>query len=484
MVMKDLLDYLYTRLAMHTKKRPRGNTRRYLPNQQIPLWKKLYQIYLAFSNPFDSISAGMGALGDIIALDLGLELYVAVCNPSILSILNKDASWNFTGKAPAATVDAHPMRQASGDFILLTEGYYHKHFRGQEMKEFTQSKINDYIKVFTENLEKLEETWQINERIDYGSELYGITFHSLCKGLFGIRLSPNEMSKYQMVRKKALSLSKLHMLLGSLATSQISPFAIGFHQALNGIRTDVQKSIEKAEGCPFATGPLDEETNTQNENSSGKFGKNKIVDEILGYVAASESTSITACWAIRILLTRPCLVEKIRKEADEVIGKRDAACIRHRDLRFTRQVVLETLRLYPPFPIIRTLTIEELIIDGFMIPPKTWILVPIFNIHRDPRWFENPLEFIPERWNDNPYGVDPTMSFIPFGFGHHRCIAWELAIAELSVQIAYLFHRYDVESASSMKTRPVGEIPYRIDGINLRPKDALLLSLSARSFRH
>ena len=465
---------------MRAKTTVSGNTRRFLPNQRIPLWKKLYQIYMACTNPFDSISAGMRAMGDIIALDLGLELYVVVCNPRILSILSKDISWNFTNKMCVATGNTHPIKQASGDFILFTAGQYHKHFRDQEKKAFTQSKIDGYIEVLAENLEKMEERWRIGKRIDYGTDLYGITIHSLCKCLFGIRLSPDEMSRSRLLMKKGLSLSKLHMLLGPLATSPISPFAIGYHREAKGVRTDVQRGIEKAEGCPFGAGLFKEVTNSQKGNSSGKFGKTKIVDEILGYLAASEAISTAACWAIRILLTCPSLVENIREEADEVIGRRHGPGIRYRDLRFTRQVVLETLRLYPPFPVFRMLTIEELAIDEFLIPPKTWILVPIFNIHRDSRWFKNPLEFMPERWNGNTYGTDQSMSFIPFGLGHHRCIGWELGMAELSVQIAYLFHRYDVESASPLETCPVAEIPYTLDGLSLRPKDPLLLSLSGR----
>jgi len=457
-----------------------NGTSRQLPNQGIPLWKKICQLYLAYTNPFGSIANGIREVGDIFALDVAFELYVVVCNPRILSMLNKDVAWNLTGQMRIATEDTHPTRHVTGDFLLLTEGYYHKYFRNFERKQFTREGIDGYIKVLTKNLEEVSGKWQPSQRVDFQAASYEISFHSISRGLFGVSLGNDELTRYTLARTKVLRLSRLYMLLGPIATSPFSPFAIGYRRISKKSRDDILAGVTNAKRCPLASGLVHEFKNSEAKKIDYAFGESKIINEMTGYLAASESVASTVCWAIRILLARPDLIDKIREEANLFIDLGQDLSIQYQELLYTRSIVLETLRMYPPFPMIRMLTIEEMVFNGFAIPPKVWLMVPIFNIHRDPRWFKDPQLFLPERWASNTWGVDQSMSFIPFGLGHHRCIAWELAIAEISIQIAYLFHRYEVQSASPLKPYPIAEIPYAVDGINLKLKDKLFLILSRR----
>ncbi|KAL5714256.1 hypothetical protein ACHQM5_016242 [Ranunculus cassubicifolius] len=116
----------------------------------------------------------------------------------------------------------------------------------------------------------------------------------------------------------------------------------------------------------------------------------------------------TVTWAISLLLNNPHMLEKVQFELDENVGKE-----RHVDesdvcnLIYLQAIVKETLRLYPALPVaVPHEATQDCIIAGYNVPAGTRVMVNLWNMHRDPRWWSKPLEFHPERFLDDHAHVD------------------------------------------------------------------------------
>lgn len=138
------------------------------------------------------------------------------------------------------------------------------------------------------------------------------------------------------------------------------------------------------------------------------------------------------------------------------------------DLTYTDRVVHESLRLYPPaFTVFRTAT-EEIELGGYRIPAGTNVTIPQFPLHRDPRWWDDPETFDPDRWDDPP--ERPEYAYFPFGGGPRHCIGMRFAMLELKLVLPTILRRVafellsdpDPELAPRATLRPAEDVRARV----------------------
>ncbi|MEM7040820.1 MAG: cytochrome P450, partial [Bacteroidota bacterium] len=139
------------------------------------------------------------------------------------------------------------------------------------------------------------------------------------------------------------------------------------------------------------------------------------------------------------------------------------------NLVYTRQVVDEVLRLYPPAWGVGRLALEDDEIDGYHIPKGTNFIIVAFLAHRRPEIWEDPLAFKPERWADNFARKLPKFAYFPFGGGPRMCIGNNFALMEMTILLATLAQHFNPkltpdafpEYDSLITLRPKGEVPMR-----------------------
>ena len=112
------------------------------------------------------------------------------------------------------------------------------------------------------------------------------------------------------------------------------------------------------------------------------------------------------------------------------------------NLPLTDQVVTESLRLYPPLWALGRMVYEPVNIGGFLIPPGVTMMVCPVITHRDPRWFEQPDEFRPQRWTEEFRKQLPPFAYFPFGGGPTQCIGEGIAWMEMKIVLANLCQRW------------------------------------------
>lgn len=154
-------------------------------------------------------------------------------------------------------------------------------------------------------------------------------------------------------------------------------------------------------------------------------------------------------WAMAELINHPSIMEKARKEIDSVVGKE--RIVEESDigrLHYLQAIVKETLRLHPPGPLIFRESTEQCSIGGYDIPEKTRVMINVWSIGRDPKYWENPLEFRPERFLMKENALDVRgqhYKLLPFGSGRRGCPGASLALNIFHTTLAALIQCFEFE---------------------------------------
>lgn len=428
--------------------------------------------------------AKQSAGGNYILPSIWGDAYV-VCDKEIVDSLSKDLNWNIVQKDPVTEESPDPLKQLGGDFNVTSDGYFHKHFRDSLRKQFTRSRLNDYAAELLNSFDSYTDSWDEPKGIDFSQKIGDITLHVICKGILDIDFTKTEKQHIRKTINRIYTLETQYIILGSIATSILSPWAFGYRNMAQQMRTIFDNKIDDVARCPFSKSYIKEffEKEQNNRNPVIDIGRKKLIDDLLGLtVAGLDTVNVATTWAMRILVERPDIVAKIRTECDAARRNSIDGSLDYEDIPYARAVFLETLRLYPPFPLIIKQTVDEMLIDSTRIPPKSWIFFLAYSMHRDARWFDDPDEFKPERWESNEWGLEEA-AFLPFGAGTHRCQGWELALIEGSMLISLIYEKFNVESSKQLGQYAISEIPYSYK-INLCVRDGLPLRFKRRGREH
>jgi cytochrome P450 len=175
----------------------------------------------------------------------------------------------------------------------------------------------------------------------------------------------------------------------------------------------------------------------------------QIRDELMTIFIAGHETTVNALsWTWYLLKKHTTEEEKLKEESIIFAGERNPAFEDLRNLVYGKNVMNETMRLYPPVPaIVRKAVVDELV-QGYPIKAGNEVAVNIAGIHRHPAYWQNPVEFHPERFeNFDPKG-DNRFVFLPFGGGPRICIGNNFAMLEMQLINAILSARVDMELVS------------------------------------
>ncbi|CAI9102002.1 OLC1v1000185C1 [Oldenlandia corymbosa var. corymbosa] len=186
--------------------------------------------------------------------------------------------------------------------------------------------------------------------------------------------------------------------------------------------------------------------------------KAMLMDVLFGGTGTSASTII---WAMTALMKNPTMMKKLQNEINDFLEKQQKTTVDEDDvekLPYLKAVVKETLRLYPPAPLLLPrYTVENCVLDGYEVHSSSIVYVNAWAVARDPEHWENPDEFLPERFLDGKVNnVDIDISgrefqFIPFGAGRRGCPGISMGLLTVELALANLLRTFDWELPPGMK---------------------------------
>ena len=183
-----------------------------------------------------------------------------------------------------------------------------------------------------------------------------------------------------------------------------------------------------------------------------------------------DTTASGISWTLYTLSEHPDIQRRCREEIRSVLGDRERLEWKDLDsLKYTAMCIKESMRLYPPVPVITRLLNEDFHVDGYVIPKGTSVSIPINALHHHPKYWDNPYEFNPSRFGEEKPGGS-NFSYIPFSAGHRNCIGQKFALTEELIAVARIINKFELEAV----TKDIKRLSHLI----LKPEGRLEVKLS------
>ncbi|KAJ9560141.1 hypothetical protein OSB04_005301 [Centaurea solstitialis] len=305
-----------------------------------------------------------------------------------------------------------------------------------------------------------QDAWRDFTRVDMKSRIQGLPFNVITRMVADKRFYGAEVDDFREAREFKDMMSEAFEISGTSSPGDFIPVLrwIGFQ----GLEKKLQKLQAKFDIFSEA---LIEERRSKRQRSSGEWKATTYIDALLSlqeseperytnYVikgnilslllAGTDTSSATIEWGMSLLLNHPEVVKRARAEIDEHIGHE--RLVEETDipnLPYTQCIVQETLRLFPPGPLLLPHeSSEDCTIGGFNVSRGTMVLVNAWAIHRDPQLWDDPLSFKPERFEKME---NMGYKFIPFGTGRRHCPGTGLANRVVTSALAAFIQCFEWE---------------------------------------
>jgi cytochrome P450 len=212
----------------------------------------------------------------------------------------------------------------------------------------------------------------------------------------------------------------------------------------------------------------------RDKETGAPMGERELIDEVMTLIVAGHETTASGLnWTWHLLAQHPEAEARLHAELDAAPEHAAPSLAEMEALGYTSQVVNEALRLYPPGWLLSRRTVAADVLGGFAVPAGTNVLLPLYLLHRHPRYWQEPDRFWPERFAPEHEAQRPRFAYMPFAAGPRHCIGETFALYEM------LMHLYKV--ARRYRLVYVPDKPLELEAqINLRTRHPLHMRLVPR----
>lgn len=414
-------------------------------------------------NPLPFHSENFKKLGDIFRLNIGLGKSVLFCRDAGLlqHALQKNQK-NYT-KSYIQTKD---LAKYVGKGLLTAEGEHWQRQRKLIQPAFHKSQLVLLLDTIQQTILEELKNIKTGKPMDVFPVFNDLAFQTVVKSIFNIAISDADVASLQHTTEATQK-----MLVQELR----QPFLVWWFN-LSG---KTKKHLDLTQNSRTILKRLVEErkqTNTKHDDlldmllgatyeDGTSMEENQLVDEILILFAAGhETTSNALTFTCELLARNPDSQVKILEEIQRIKDESDDIMHWIKNAGYTKLVIEESMRLYPPAYFIDRVNIEEDSFNGMILPKGSTLLFSVFEIHRHPDFWTNPEEFIPERFLDE--NTKFSKNYFPFGAGPRMCIGNNFAMYEMILAIIALVEQFEIiEKKEPIQIKPL---------ITLKPYNAIL----------
>jgi cytochrome P450 len=380
-----------------------------------------------------------------------------------------------------------------GEGLVTSEGDLHDKQRRIIQPIFHPKQIATYGKVITDYTVNLNQKWKDGDTVDILKEMMQLTLSIICKSVlnYDVESEAEDVGKalttcrnYSKRLQSPLGhvLSKIPILpevkgakkarekLDKLVYSLIKERRKGFESNIKSYNDLLTRLLQAQDSTV--------ENMTSASDTSRSFSRMsdiQVRDEVMTiFIAGHETTANALTWTFYLLSQNPNVEKKLLDELGSVINSDKTPTVDDMPkLKFTEKVLRESMRLYPPVWTIGRSVNNEYTLGKYTIPAGSTILMSQYVMHHDPRYYNEPDRFDPERWNSDTRSSLPRFSYFPFGGGIRACIGEPFAWMEGILVLATIIRQW--------KMRLVRGQRVELDpAITLRPKYGMKMKLERR----
>jgi cytochrome P450 len=338
-----------------------------------------------------------------------------------------------------------------GEGLFTSEGDFWLRQRRLAQPAFHRERIEGFAAAITESTASMLEAWRTPARtgwpIDVLQEMSALTLRVVGRVLFSIDLAGEAAGVGRALLVALEHLNHLATRLCPLPPFVPTPRNVRFLMARRRLDRVVLGIIERRRRQETAVPDLLSMLLAARDADTGEgMSDRQLRDEVMTFVLAGhETTAVALAWVWYLLARHPEIEERLRAEVRDVLGDRQATVADLRALALTRRVVEETMRLYPPVPVIARQAIGPDEIDGYTVPAGSVVMMSPYVTHRDPRFWDEPDRFDPDRFAPHRSANRPRFAYLPFGGGPRICIGNELALMEAQLILATVLQRFRLQ---------------------------------------
>jgi cytochrome P450 len=408
--------------------------------------------------------------GDVVYLPLGRQHIYYVGHPEAI----RDILVTHQNKFKKSRM-LERARVLLGDGLLTSEGDHHRRQRRLVQPAFHRDRLAGYGAVMVDRASVVREQWKSGQPLDVLQEMMRLTLAIVAKTLFSTQVD-SEADEIGAALTQVFDLFEIILMPFSEILEKLPlPAVRRFHRARKRLDETIYRLIaeRRAEGRDKGD-LLSMLLLARDEDGQGGMTDEQVRDEALTlFLAGHETTADALTWTWYLLSQNPRAEAEFHSELDRVLGGRLPSFEDVPQLRYAESVFAEALRLYPPAWGIGRRALEDYPVGGFVVPARSVVLMSPYAVHRDPRWFPDPLEFRPERWLSED-AARPKFGYFPFGGGARVCIGERFAWMEGSLILAVIGQRW------RLRLEP-GHPVERHARITLLPKHGMRMIPEART---
>ncbi|MEV6925642.1 cytochrome P450 [Dactylosporangium sp. NPDC051485] len=412
--------------------------------------------------------------GGVVRLNLGTFRPYLVTHPEHLQHVLKDNAANYVRDGKGLLW--RPVRRAVGEAILVVEGPLWESSRGVLQPLFTAKRVETMVDgmaaAIGEAVDVLDEPARAGRAVDASDALARIVCQATMRVLFGDKIAvPDAL--------------RVVSALGTIATAMVPrllvpfmPYAIpmpgdrAFRGAVRTIDDVVLPIIREARERPGDDQDIVSTLCRSRVVDGQEISERQIRDDVVAMFSTSTETTIAVLsWLWPVLQTYPEVSARLQDEVDQVVGDGPVQRSHLAELRYTRMVLDELLRLYPAGWMIPRTAVEGETLGGTQITSGATILVSPYVTQRMAAYWDDPDIFDPERFAPTAPRRQFRYSYFPFGGGPHQCLGQHLFLLEAPLIIATLLSRFRIQLRGKADLAP------RM-GASLRPRNTAQLELT------
>ncbi|HEX6051645.1 MAG TPA: cytochrome P450 [Gemmatimonadaceae bacterium] len=387
----------------------------------------------------------LGALaeeyGDIVRVPLGPETLYLVNHPDLVrDVFVTNHRYFHKGRG------LERAKMLLGEGLLTSEGEFHLRQRRLAQPAFHRQRIAAYGATMASYAAARRDRWHAGQVIDAHREMMALTLAIVGKTLFDADLEgeAGEIGEALTTTFESLNIW-LFLPFGELLERLPLPATLRFRRARARLDATIYRLIDERRRSGTDHGDLlsmlllAQDT----EGDGGRMTDLQLRDEAMTiFLAGHETTANALTWTWYLLSQHPDIEARMHAEVDSALGGGAPGVEDLPRLPYTRMVLAESMRLYPPAWIVGRRAIAPFDMRGYTIPARSIILLCQYLMHRDARWFPDPTRFDPDRWTPERQAERPKFSYFPFGGGPRVCIGEQFAWMEGVLLLATIAQRW------------------------------------------
>jgi cytochrome P450 len=444
----------------------------------VALWQSLRRLRY---NPLGEYQALRVQFGDVVRLSTLPHAVYLLSHPDAVQYVLRDNARNYR-----KGVLFKPIEALQGQGLLTSEGEHWLRQRRLVQPAFHRRQLATFAEVMVDEARAVVQEWrqagQTGTPVNVAERMNRLTFNVVGRVVLGV--APDTLEEYSR-QLKAIALRLLQYmhdrathpwaLPAWIPTPRNRQFrrAVAVYDALVQQIISARRHALQSARAP-ATDMLALLLAASDDTSGEGMSDRQLRDEVITFIGAGAETSAHALsWTWYLLAQHPAIASRVHAELDTVLGGRPPTLHDLPHLPYSRQVLDEALRLYPPSVVLPRQANAADTISGYGVPQDAVVVISQYIIHRHPDFWSAPEQFQPERFTPAQAARRHRFAYIPFGEGPRMCIGQAFALMEMHLVLATLAQAYTLQVVPE---RPV--VPEL--AVTLRPRDGLWMTVHTR----